>query len=828
MADVKKSNSTSKRVVKYSRKGEKVTDFSVYLKSGSDHGLVAQWKHSKSSQAEGYEYDWEYTVDAKKWLPGSNGTTSVEEAKSGSWFNNEWTVPNDAVKARCRIRPVSKTKSTTKTKTKTKGSSSSSTSITTMYFSASWSSYKEHDFRNDKLPRPTVTATMNEAGTKATVAVECNDADCNYCTITSELYAGKDKSGNNKYTVKDKWANKSCPGGRFSGEFDVPAGTTLYFRAYCSTTTTNTKGDSDWAYRVSAKAKPSAPKNIKAQALSADSAKVTWTAANGAASYTAQYKADDANFNSDPSAVTAVTVDGTTFSPTALESGHRYYFRVKAVNNSGESGWCVNDNNKAMTASCVLATVPDAPTTYETEPAFIVGESARMRWTHNSEDESDQTAAEVSINDTSVQAGVNDYYTLDLSSYSDGTQINWKVRTKGAHTDWSPWSATRSFMVYEQPELSCTVRQTSEEGDTVDIENPLTSYPLAIVLDASGGGNQVAGYHVLIVAAEPLSYVDEFGYERVMGTGEVAFEMDYTTSDDPFVAIVTTAEGANLRDTGTYEIIADVSMKSGLRATAQPWRFMVDFDVEVPEPNAMVSFDPVDLVADIMPACYEVDENGEATTTLFEGVTLAVYRIDDDGTLVLLRKGIPNDGISIVTDPHANFGECWYHVVATDIDTGVCNFADGGDDSPHSTAVVQWNESWQQAIDADDLGDRDYDYSGMRIDGLYNIEHDENGGVQANDIEYIGREHPVSYYGTQLGYEAAFKVEFPHDDMETLKNARRLIALRDDAYVREPRGTGYWAHIVNPRISRAEGSLKNVLSFMARRVDRDDSALEEA
>ena len=62
-------------------------------------------------------------------------------------------------------------------------------------------------------------------------------------------------------------------------------------------------------------------------------------------------------------------------------------------------------------------------------------------------------------------------------------------------------------------------------------------------------------------------------------------------------------------------------------------------------------------------------------------------------------------------------------------------------------------------------------------------------------IEYIGRKHPVSYYGTQRGETASWSAEIPKTDKETLYGLRRLANWDGDAYVREPSGTGYWANI---------------------------------
>ena len=63
-------------------------------------------------------------------------------------------------------------------------------------------------------------------------------------------------------------------------------------------------------------------------------------------------------------------------------------------------------------------------------------------------------------------------------------------------------------------------------------------------------------------------------------------------------------------------------------------------------------------------------------------------------------------------------------------------------------------------------------------------------------VEYIGRSHPVSYYGTQIGETATWKVDIDKEDEETLYALRRLATWMGDVYVREPSGSGYWANVV--------------------------------
>jgi hypothetical protein len=71
----------------------------------------------------------------------------------------------------------------------------------------------------------------------------------------------------------------------------------------------------------------------------------------------------------------------------------------------------------------------------------------------------------------------------------------------------------------------------------------------------------------------------------------------------------------------------------------------------------------------------------------------------------------------------------------------------------------------------------------------------DSNAVDVSLINYIGREHPVSYYGTQLGSTSTWNVAIPKDDVNTLYALRRLATWLGDVYVREPSGSGYWASI---------------------------------
>ena len=77
----------------------------------------------------------------------------------------------------------------------------------------------------------------------------------------------------------------------------------------------------------------------------------------------------------------------------------------------------------------------------------------------------------------------------------------------------------------------------------------------------------------------------------------------------------------------------------------------------------------------------------------------------------------------------------------------------------------------------------------------YNIDMSDSNGSDVELVEYIGREHPISYYGTQLGTVQTWKTDIPKSDIETIYALRRLQNWMGDVYVREPSGSGYWANV---------------------------------
>ena len=858
------SNTTSKttkvKASKYTTKGLAVKDLALGMQSGSDRGCYAQWKFAKAkpsqidatgrkkkakgNQTASFEVDWEYweghrypqTAAQKKtgkpgdgkWMPGSSTNVDVDAAGAGSgYFRALYTAPSTALKVRCRVQPVSISRDVTVSVTKTykdgKLTKTQNNMESKPYFIGAWSGYADHDFRTDAIAAPEVEADVGENGLTVSVSVSSDDADAKWCDVEVCTWS-------NGAWVRQMGKDDQPFEGDATWSFTLSAGKWYRGRARLKSEKAS-KSASPWGYAAeSVLTKPPAPSGLSAAATGASAAKVTWSAAAGATSYKVQHIAGEtADFDSNPEAVDETEISsGTAYTPSDLDSGTVHWFRVKAVNSGGESGW-------SGAASCTVATPPEAPTVLDTSSSYMEGATARIRWTHNSTDGSAQTSAQVELSFSGPNApgngrtvdvsGATQALALSLAGMGDGTSVAFRVRTKGIHASWSPWSGSSSFTVYEQPELACSLAQPDGEGGTaaLDADHPLACFPINATLDASGGGNSVVAYDVAIVCATPADMVDRYGRTVRASVGEVAWQGHYSTSDDPLEVEIGAGE-CMLANGGAYELRAAVAMASGLRAECAPCAFSVSFDVSMAQPSATVTFDPDYLTADVVPTCSALDpETGEETGELREGTSLAVYRVEADGDLVCLARAVPNDGASTVTDPHATFRECWYHIVATDDATGVSTAADYADDSAHDSCTIQWGESWKPAGE----GATRYDYDGSILDGFYNMSFDQDVAPVAEAARYEGRKRPVHYYdGVAVEESASYTLQFELSDAETMSLVRALLAHHGDAYVREPTGTGFWARI-RGHVSYAAGNPFATFSVTAEPTDRYDAALED-
>lgn len=200
-------------------------------------------------------------------------------------------------------------------------------------------------------------------------------------------------------------------------------------------------------------------------------------------------------------------------------------------------------------------------------------------------------------------------------------------------------------------------------------------------------------------------------------------------------------------------------------------------------------------------------------------VKLAVYRRDYDGGFTEIASGLAGENNTTVTDPHPALDYARYRIVATENDTGHVSYADmPAVPVDGNAAVIQWDEEW---TNFDALRDDEPIHpavSGSMIQLPYNIDVSDSSSPETTLVEYIGRSHPVSYYGTQLGSSSSWNMVIPKDDVDTLYALRRLSRWLGDVYVREPSGSGYWAQ-VTVSFNQKHNDLTIPISLSIKRVE---------
>ena len=232
-----------------------------------------------------------------------------------------------------------------------------------------------------------------------------------------------------------------------------------------------------------------------------------------------------------------------------------------------------------------------------------------------------------------------------------------------------------------------------------------------------------------------------------------------------------------------------VSMDSGLTGTAKE-TFTVNWSDYTYLPDASISIDKNTLTAYITPYCR--DDNDE----LVSNVSLAVYRREFNGKFTRLGIGLENTGVDTITDPHPSLDYARYRIVAQSLTTGAISFEDlPGQPIGETSIIIQWDEEWTNFDYAEEDSMEIPPWNGSMVRLPYNVDISEKHDIDVSLIEYIGREHPVSYYGTQSGETATWNTTIDKKDKETIYALRRLAAWKGNVYIREPSGTGYWANV---------------------------------
>ena len=883
------SSSNSKKVT--------ITDFGI--QTNSDNTLFVTWNWSKSN-TESYLVEWTYHTGDGVWFVGNSGTNTVDSNAPALSRQSTYDIPANAKKVRVRIKPVSK--KYTKNKKETS------------YWTAEWSDYKTYTDSTQLATPDAPNVELENYNLKISLDnIKISGAK----QIEFQIYKN---DGSSAYKT-----GKATITSTNSVSYSCTVDSGAEYKVRCRAINGSTISEwSDFSDGVSSA--PSAISIKSCKGTGETSIKLEWNSSKTAKTYEVEYATKKTHFDITDQTTVKSGIEGTVYLFEGLESGNEYFFRVRAVSDAGESAW-------SSIVSVVIGMKPSAPTTWSSTTTCIVGEELTLYWIHNSMDGSSQSFAilELTVNGKTKEYTIRDsgaflinssgsistietfkddestvvdesiktnYCKIDTTRYSDGMEIQWRVKTAGVTKSYGDWSVQRTVDVYAPPTLELGV--TDANGNSIET---LTSFPFYIY-GLPGPNNQTpVSYHVSIVANESYQTVDDIGNEINVNAREEVYSQYFDTSSALYIELLPSS--INLENNINYTVTCVVSMDSGLSSESS-YDFSVSWVDEIYAPNAEIGYDEETYTTHIHPYCmssqelgskieyrngvyYTTDEivdvetlddvyteTGETvyvgimpngieeyycivyideeenpidpiyhivdytsgayhvtdeiiemtditpvytstgeqvlmgineagdeirycsteSTSLVDDITLSVYRREFDGSFVEIASGLDNASNTYVTDPHPALDYARYRIVAVSNATGAISYYDvPGYPIGEHAIIIQWDEEWSEFDTPNNDETYQPPWTGSLLRLPYNIDVSDNSNQDVVHVEYIGRKHPVSYYGTHLGSTSTWNTEIPSTDKDTIYALRRLMTWMGDVYVREPSGTGYWANI---------------------------------
>lgn len=787
------------------------------LQSDTDRTLFAGWDWDKKN-TDHYHVHWLYSTGDNLWFKGSE---TDEE-----WHQSTYTAPSNAKRVKFKVKPVSTTHKVNKKDVH--------------YWTAEWSSYKYYTFvdKPETPPVPTVTSDKYELTAKVS-NLDSKIKEVQFSIVIDDKY---------------NYIRPVCKVVTSVASYTCKINAGHSYKVRCRS---KINGEySEWSeYSNNVNGIPDAIDKIwSCKSNSSTSVLLQWRNNEKLVdTYDIEYTTKKDYFLGSGETKKITGIKTTRYEVTGLQTGQEYFFRIRAVNSTGESPW---SNIKSV----ILGKKPSEPTTWSSTTTGVVGENLTLYWVHNTQDNSNLKSSilELTVNNVSevititheskvtdeTDSDITEKYSIATNDYSEGAVIQWRVKTAGITGEYSDWSVQRTIEIFAKPTLTIGITDQNANNLTV-----IERFPFYINAIAGPNSQTPIGYHVSIISDYSYETVDSIGNFKMVNEGESIYSKHFDTSDDLLLEM--SAGNIDLENNISYTIIVSVSMDSGLN-TEEQMSFEVAWTDDEFIPDAEITIDKERLSAHIRPYCeyypikyYYVnestDESGNKiytrdlstvisenldgvsvdnaftdlddivyqsadnqlfciveseTGVLVEDITLSVYRREYDGTFVEIGDGIINTNNTFVTDPHPSLDFARYRIVATSNSTGAVSYSDiKGYEVGEKSVIIQWDEKWSdfETTNEDEL--ETPAWSGSMLKLPYNIDVSDSNSPDTTLVKYIGRKHPVSYYGTQVGTSSSWNVAIDKKDIDTLYALRRLAIWMGDVYVREPSGSGYWANI---------------------------------
>lgn len=188
----------------------------------------------------------------------------------------------------------------------------------------------------------------------------------------------------------------------------------------------------------------------------------------------------------------------------------------------------------------------------------VIGEQITLVWHHRPVDTSAQTSAEVWWRvegddwTKTVVSGSAQHLDITPTTSTDRAYLEWQVRTKGAHPDWSPWSTTNGPLLSTRPTVVIQSPEHLSAIPTSRVKVDWTYQPNGTALELGA-----SRWEITLIR---------------WSTGNV-LEVDSGTSG------FTSEMSAILVNGEEYHLLLSVQNQDGLWSEASPVRFSVEFPV---------------------------------------------------------------------------------------------------------------------------------------------------------------------------------------------------------------------------------------------------------
>ncbi len=185
--------------------------------------------------------------------------------------------------------------------------------------------------------------TLPSTTTISTTSITSSGFTLNWTSVTGASSYIYQRSTDASFTTID--ASLSGLSGTSTSITGLSSGTTYYYRMYA----VNSSGQGSASNSLTVLTLPSAP-TIASSSITATTATISWSAITGASSYTLQRSSSSSFTTID---VSLSGISGTSTSVTGLTANSTYYYRLYAVNTTGQS---------SASNTLTLLTIPAAPT----------------------------------------------------------------------------------------------------------------------------------------------------------------------------------------------------------------------------------------------------------------------------------------------------------------------------------------------------------------------------------------------------------------------------------------------------------------------------------